>query len=393
MRKTSLVLLAAGLIWAGAFAQGRTVSVTGRAPISGGNTMGARQQALNNAFRMAVESGVGVLVESTTLVQNAMLISDRIYSKAQGYVRNYDITKEGAEHENYVVVISAEVSMADLTDDLRSIGVLQDIMGNPKIMSLIEEVVVDPGATAVLHEDASSSIAVEEKLTASSFDLVDREQVKKVRMEEIGRMGDHYMDSLIENPAGILRIARKAVENGAQYLLMGTCRIEPVAAGGGIYQTTATFKCKVVDAATAEKVAVTQKVEGGKGNNMASANMFAGQRAGESAAETIIPQIVQNWSKRANSGVQYIVKIYGITSYGQQGRKVMTNMKGIAGVTTCNKRMWDADMGRLELDIAYKGGSGDELIDGIFAAVENIPGFENFDLEEQTGNNLNFTLK
>jgi hypothetical protein len=291
------------------------------------------------------------------------------------------------------VKITAQVSMADLTTDLKSIGVLQDIMGNPKIMSLIEELVYDKKETAILNEDPSASVAVENKLLASSFELVDAEQVKKIRSDEMGRMGAFYMDSLLANDAMVSRIAQKAVEYGAQYLLMGTSRLEPVSMSGGIYTTTGVFKCKVVDASTAEKIAATQKSESGKGNNLAQANMFAGQRAGESAAEEIIPQIVQNWTKRANNGVAYVVKVYGITSYGTQGRKLAAALKGVNGVSTCNQRTWDAKMGRLEYDVTYKGGDGNQLVDGIFTAVEKVPELKGFDLEEQTGNNLNFRIK
>ncbi|MGA1196641.1 MAG: hypothetical protein ACO36I_09115 [Candidatus Latescibacterota bacterium] len=49
-------------------------------------------------------------------------------------------------------------------------------------------------------------------------------------------------------------------------------------------------------------------------------------------------------------------------------------------------------MGRLEIDGAFKG-SGETLLDGIFDAVSMLKGFELFDLEEQTGNNMNFKLK
>jgi hypothetical protein len=393
MRALGIAVAVMSLLVSTAPSQTRSVTVTGRAEVTGSNTMGARQQALNAAFRMAVESGVGVLVESSTVVKNAMLISDRIYSKAQGYVRNYDVVQEGEQDKQYVVKITAEVSMADLTTDLKSIGVLQDIMGNPKIMSMIEELVYDKAETAILNEDPSASIAIEQKLAENSFDLVDAQQVKKIRADELARMGEFYMDSLLENDEMIARIAQKALEYGAQYLLMGTSRLEPASAGGGVYTVNGVFKCKVVDASTGEKVAVTQKSESGRGSNLAQANMYAGQRAGESAAEAIIPQIVQNWSKRANSGVAYIVKVYGITSYGTQARKLISALGSVNGVNSCNKRAWDAKMGRIEFDLAYKGGSGDELIDGIFSAVEKVPELKGFDLEEQTGNNLNFRIK
>ena len=285
-------------------AQDKDVVVTGEAAIQGGNTMGARQQALTAAFRAAVESGLGTLIQSSTTVKNFQLVSDKIYSQSQGYVKNYDVLQEGvnSSNSNYSVKIKAVVNLANLTTDLRALGVLENLMGNPKIMSMIDEVSVSKGES-VLAQDPSSSIALEEKLKENNFELVDREQVNKIRQEEMERMGgDFNMEKMMDNPDEVKRIAQKAQEYGAQYLLMGTTIIEQSPPSGGRFQANAAFKCKIVDAATAEKVALTQKAESGIGNSVSSADMYAGQKVGESAALSIIPQIVQNWSKRSNSG-------------------------------------------------------------------------------------------
>ena len=68
-------------------------------------------------------------------------------------------------------------------------------------------------------------------------------------------------------------------------------------------------------------------------------------------------------------------------------------MKSVSGVTACNKRLWDDKLGRLEMDVTYKGGSGDELIDGIFETMGQYKEIGKLDLVEQTGNNLNFKIK
>lgn len=374
--------------------QDRDVMVTEEAAISNGNTMGARQQALVNAFRSAVEQGVGVLIESSTLVQNAMLISDNIYSKSQGYVKTYDIVSEGKadNRDAYVVTLRATVNLTDIGTDLRALGILRDMMGNPRILSLVEEATAASGSLVLVGE-SSASIAVEEHLRDHHFELVDRDQVNAIRESEMQRMGEFFVARAYDDPEAVERIAAKAREYGAQYLLLGTATISPGPSTGGAFQSNATFKCKVVDAATAEKVALTQKAEAGRGVDRRSADMYAGQRAGAVAAEAIVPQIVKNWSRRANEGVMYLIKLYGVTSYGQQGRKFISALGTLSGVTQCNRRQWDAKLGRLELDLAFKGGTADDLMDAIFDISGTIPGFGSFDLEEQTGNNITFRIK
>lgn len=375
-------------------AQDRQITATGEAEIQGSNTMGARQQALTVAYRRAVEKGIGTYIKSQTIVENMQLISDNIYSNAQGYIKDQEIIEEGQrpDSKTYFVTIKATVNVAEIGTDLRSLGILQDIMGNPKILSFIQEISTTGGSTTLVN-GSSASIAIEEALQNYNFDLVDREQVDKIRLEEMERMGEFFMESLMEDHKAISRIAQKALENGAQYLLMGTATIDAAANVGATFQSHATIKCRVVDASTAEKVALTQKSESGAGVDRKSADMNAGRRIGEEAANTIIPQIIQNWSKRANRGVAFIIKLYGVKSYGGECRKFMKAVEKISGVTSCNKRLWDAKLQRLELDLTYKGGTCESLIDAIFNAAGGIPGFENFDLEEQTGNNINFVIK
>lgn len=61
-----------------------TAAITGTADI-------ARDHAISDALRKAVEQGVGVFINSETAVKNFTLLKDEIYSNAQGYVASYRI--------------------------------------------------------------------------------------------------------------------------------------------------------------------------------------------------------------------------------------------------------------------------------------------------------------
>lgn len=73
---------------------GNVVEVEGFASIIDGRKDQARENALNNAFRRAVEQAVGVMVDSDSMVVNAELLNDRIYSKSTGYIKKYNIINE-----------------------------------------------------------------------------------------------------------------------------------------------------------------------------------------------------------------------------------------------------------------------------------------------------------
>ena len=46
-------------------------------------------EALKRAMRAAVEKGVGVLVDSETIIKNNQLISDKVYTEVKGYINSY----------------------------------------------------------------------------------------------------------------------------------------------------------------------------------------------------------------------------------------------------------------------------------------------------------------
>lgn len=390
IRRTILPLLCI-LFAPVAFSQGKIVTVTGEAQISGDNTLGARQQALEVAFRKAVEEGLGVYVEASTIVQNFQLISDNIYSRASGYVSNHEVLNEGRKGNIYSVEIQATVNTAQLGTELKTLGILKNLAGDPKIMSLIQEVSVSSSGKVII-EDAASAIALEEELNKKGFTLVDREQVNKIRGREIANMGEFFMDNAYDDPEAIARIAEAAKDAGAQYLLMGSGIIEGMPASGKVFKATATFKCKIVDASTGEKLALTQVVESGAGNTPSAAVLNAGARAGSVAAASIIPQVIDNWTKKMNEGTPFLVKLYGVKSYAQQGRKFESAAAGLAGVSSSIKRAWDARAGRLELEVKFKG-SGDDLMNAILDQVSTMPGFESIDIQNQAGNNIDFILK
>lgn len=113
---------------------GQSVTVVGRAEIVGGNKDAAHTNALTNAFREAVEKGIGVWVQSQTEVKDSALVKDQILTNAQGYVTNHEIIKEKVEDNILAVTIKAEVAVDKIGADIRSlVGRVSTQMGNPSI--------------------------------------------------------------------------------------------------------------------------------------------------------------------------------------------------------------------------------------------------------------------
>ena len=191
-----LVLLL--LIPAGSgFAQHESVKTIVSVGMAGGTSPQARDIAINNALRNAVEQGVGTYISSETTVEQMTLVEDRIYSESQGYIKSYDVIDEGVKEGIYQVKISAVVKMEQLADDLESIGLLIRKKRNPRVMVVVYSKESNSPYWGVVQEgNRNAENQIESKLMAKGFQVVDAGQVKrKKELEALLLQGDPSMAS------------------------------------------------------------------------------------------------------------------------------------------------------------------------------------------------------
>ena len=106
-------------------AQGFKVEVVeaeGIAPLSA-NLGQARQNAVNDAQKRAVESVVGVYVSAASLVSKAQMLEDNITSQTEGYIQDYKIIKEKKDNDFYRVNIKAWVKRDGLSKKISEMDV------------------------------------------------------------------------------------------------------------------------------------------------------------------------------------------------------------------------------------------------------------------------------
>jgi hypothetical protein len=119
--------------------QAQTITAEGVGAVVGGDRAIARDQAIQDALRKAVEQAVGILVSSETMVQNFQTLNDKIYTQTQGYVQNYRVLSETPGPNVHQVTIQATVAIGDLEKDLQALGFLLGQVGKPRVMILVAE--------------------------------------------------------------------------------------------------------------------------------------------------------------------------------------------------------------------------------------------------------------
>lgn len=167
------------------------VRATGVAAIYQGDKATARDRAIADAQRKAVEQAVGTLVSSETVTENFQLLSDKVYSKAQGYVRKYTIISTKEDAGTLLVEIDAEVHSGNLKNDLDGILAVLKAKNLPRVLVMVTEQNVGSASTAMWWQGEKSfsldlgaaENAIVDSLKQKGFSVVDRQALQgKIRV-------------------------------------------------------------------------------------------------------------------------------------------------------------------------------------------------------------------
>ena len=120
------------------FAEKR-VTAKGMSFYEEGRELIAREKALDQAKRAAVEKAIGTRIESRTAVENRQLVREEILTRSSGYLKNMKIVNEQkTEFGTYEVLIEADVAIAALSNDMDRFQKLVEWQKNPQCAIKIE---------------------------------------------------------------------------------------------------------------------------------------------------------------------------------------------------------------------------------------------------------------
>ncbi|MBI4400749.1 MAG: flagellar assembly protein T N-terminal domain-containing protein [Nitrospirae bacterium] len=388
---STMGLLLVGLLWVGqGWAQTQTVTAEGMAGIKGDQSI-ARDNAIQDALRKAVEQAVGTMVASETLVENFQVVRDNILNKSQGYVKEYKIVKESPQKDLYMVTISATVGIGDLKNDLGALGLLMARVGKPRTLFMIAEQNIGQefllywwgwwgkGGAAFAGQTvdmAVSETALKEEFLAKGFNVIDISAVTgKFEISNAYRIADL-------TDTGAREIGRKM---GAELIVKGKALAKegPRTAGSsvGSYLADITVSAVRVDngqvLASARGQGVARHVAQHTGGNEAI------ERAARSVAEKLIDQITAKWTAETSGGQLVQLTISGLASM-KDLVKVREFLKSqVRGVQNVIQRSFEGGVAVLEVDAkATAQEIGDEL------AKKDFGGGLDLDVTGATGNTL-----
>ena len=323
----------------------QTITTDGTASVLNGDKAQARDVAIQDALRNAVEQVTGAVISSNTIVENAMVVEDNIYSKAKGYIKNYSIISEGEADGglSYNVKVKALVRSGAIKEDMADIirGA-----GNPKLMVLITESNV--GSSAIGGIDAQLGTAentIIEAMRNKGFDFVDPETAEKsIRRDKAlaALDGDAQAAAFIGERAGA-----EVIITGKSFAKEATVANDML---GGMKSIQATVSVKAFN--TDDGRILVSKVETGRAVHIEE--ITGGTKAIEQASAKLADYLAEEIVKKfARGGNTVTLNVTGASNYDLYQELVNVLKYEVRGVKAVNDREITGNTGLVEVETKF----------------------------------------
>lgn len=281
----------------------------------------AEKNAVAEALRSAVEKASGVYLLSETKTENFQVLSDEIYTKATGFISNYNIVSKSEGSGTVKVKVQATVSLEPLVNSLKKLGLLR---------KWTVAVIMVNSSKDNNYSDAALS-AINENVLNSGFRVVDQEVISSLEKPEI-------LDQI--NKGNYLAASKILKDNGVDILIIAKAHSEEIAGnnydayGVNVYLSSAKgrLETKVIRADTAELLA-SKTFEGAGIGAGKGVRAEALKNSGNIASSYLISQIMK-LPAATTSYIQFSVK--GITF--AKAKDMINSLKSVKGIRKVTNR-------------------------------------------------------
>jgi len=358
----------------------KEVIADGMGSIISGDIAKAKDDAVQDALRNAVETTVGMLISSETIAKNFMIVDDKIYSHSTGYISSYKVIGESHDKYTYKVKIKAVVKMGSVKDDLAAIGLLLSRKGKPRMMVLIQEINLDRENFGVELNVAENTIM--DKFISNGFTFVDKNAISA----KISR------DKMLAAASGDAEMAKAIGAVGrAEVIIVGKA-MSRVARGtsnllGDMKSCQAEISLKAVNVDNGEIIAVVSKHAAAVHIDETSGGNAAIKKAANLAADELMSKILDRWSSEVTNTQRIELTVYGFKSFDEMylfKRELPGYIRGIKDISSHGFQGGAASM---EVNIE---GNAQFLANEIYK--KQLPSFK-IEIKSQTPNEIVLKVK
>jgi hypothetical protein len=305
----------------------------------------ARDKAIENALRSVIEKTVGVMISSTTEVENFEVKLDQILSESQGFINSYKVVGENREGNILKVMVEADVGMGKLKDRMNAIQMVMTRKTMPRVVVIFGKA----SQADMIAESVMSRYFMSKGFTVIDADTVkknvthERLQAMATDEKEIKRLGHRYGAEIVV--LGSIEFSHKS---------MKVDNIEMVF-------NKALGSVKAVNVDTGVVIATDSDTRSAPGMGEAEKRII--EEMGLKMSENVMNQIMERWSSELANAVTVTVVASGLRSYHELAMFKEAVARQVRGIKNMYQRSYAN--GRVELDVNIRGntqGLADDIV-------------------------------
>jgi hypothetical protein len=347
----------------------KVTEATGEAAIVT-DVLAAKAAAKDDAMRNCVQQVATTVVTAATETDQAQLLSDKIYSHSQGYIRKFEVVEEKQDGNVWTMKVKCEVAEGKLDEDMMAFGIAYRREGMPRVMVMIAEQAINATEASGWWQGGGNAADLRvmensfmDRMGKSGFSFVDPEVLAgKVKLEVVGA------DPNAQQAREIGSLA------GAEIVIVGRAIAKPLGTialdNGTFYSAVANVSARAVETKTGKILAAAEFTgKAGKGFEQTTAGRNALSEGGRQLAADLFSKIGKVWAGRYSSrSVDLIVK--GTDDFGRISAFKTALVNGVKGVKAVELRGMEDGKAELEVTLA---GKAEEFASDL--ASRKLPGF------------------
>ena len=305
-----------------------SVTADGVGLITSNDTARARDEALRDAYRMALEKA-GVNISAYTEMVNLVVIKDVVRANVEGYVESWKIDSEGIRDDGlyYVTITAKVVKTAIKKDDRDALKLIINLMGNPRFLVLIDETNIGEEPPFSILESSLT-----EALTSYGYHSIDPEQKKLITEADEIKMARNGNTEATQ---------QLAIRMQADVIIVGNVYTEKLPKNEYFESTNwvsskAYSTVRAVIAETGEILNVKSSQKPGAGLTYKDAGIKAIKQCGLTIADNLVWNIPLHIGMTEERTIQLLVSDLAYSDYS----KLAGKLRNIRSVTYVFPREW-----------------------------------------------------
>jgi len=331
----------------------RSIEAKGFATITGADTAGAREAAVQDALMKAVEEAVATIAAPEAIAENYEALSEKVYTKTLGYIKEYKITGEALTGGLVSVTVKAMVAAGELADDLDALGLVHAPSERPRVLFMIAEQNIGRkfftywwwwwGGKREIEAErielSAAETALKERFLAKGFNVVDISVATGgFEVPEAYRIVDLTKDQAIYFGRNL----------DAEIVVMGKAIAQkgPKTEGSRLGVYLADISAQAVQVDTGKVLGSTRGHGTSRHVSEVTGATTAMDNAAAEAAEKLTAQILSDWA-----GPNLVtIRLLGVTDYRQ-----VTDFKGmlkerVSGIGNIYERGFEATRATIQVE-------------------------------------------